>query len=82
MMVAGLQACLTFDVIFVEEFHKECGPSCVPGALARLTGVYNPLAVPLLNGWTRSVYVLACTVVCVTPVCIVCVHARMCYIYM
>ena len=68
MILVRASGRLTLRYYFAEEFHKECGSSCVPNVLEPLNGVFNPLAIPLLNGWTRSVYVLVCTVV---SVCIV-----------
>jgi len=44
-----------------------CSPSCVPQDLVQLDGFYNPLAIPLLNGWTRCACV--CLSVCVCGMC-------------
>ena len=49
-----------------------CNSSCVPNGLVQLNDFYNPLATPLLNGWTRCVSVCVRVSVCLS------VCARMC----
>ena len=65
-----MMACYLSHTSSIEEFHKECGPRCVPNALVRLNGVYNPMAIPLLNRWTRCVClsVSVCVSVCLANV--------------
>ena len=52
----------------------------MPNGLICLNGVYNPLAIPLLNGWTRcvSVYLSMCVCVCACGRACVCVCVRAC----
>ena len=58
----------------------------MPNGLIRLNGVYNPLAIPLLNGWTRcvSVYLsmFVCARMCAGARVHMCVYVCVCVLLM